>query len=136
MPTLSPKQQRLASVPLFAFCTPDQLQQVERLTEEVDVRSGDRVCAQGGLGHEFFIIESGRVSVERDGREVTQLGAGSHFGELALLGAPLRNADVTALTDLRLIVIGVREFTSLLAQLPGLSVTLLRSLAQRMQSDS
>lgn len=136
MPAQSPKQQRLSSVPLFAFCTPEQLKQVERLAEEIHVAQGARVVAQGGLGHEFFIIQSGRVSVTRDGKEVTQLGPGSHFGELALLGAPLRNADVVALTDLELIAIGVREFTSLLGSLPGLAVTLLRSLAQRMQADS
>lgn len=128
------KLERLAAVPLFAGLSKSQLQQVVHLTDEVRVPKGAVITRQGRLGSEFFIIKEGTVSVRHDGAQVAVLRAGDHFGELSLLGAPLRIADCVAEVDAELIVIGAREFTSLLRDVPDIAVPMLRVLAQRLQA--
>jgi len=63
---------------------------------------------------------------------VATLGAGAHFGELALLVDHPRNATVVAATDLRLEVIDRRGFQNLLDNSPHLTKNLLHSLARRL----
>jgi CRP-like cAMP-binding protein len=129
---LSPKQQRLASVPMFAACSPAELNLLDRVADEVHVHAGDQVIGEGELGREFFVIETGRVRVVRHGRQVAELGPGEHFGELALLGEPTRNADVTAITDCDLVVMTSNQFSGLLDEVPTLARTLLRGMAHRL----
>lgn len=136
MPTRSPKQARLAAVPMFAGLNSDQLGRVDRLADEVTVPPGERVARQGGRGDEFFVIESGTVAVVRDGVELALLGPGDHFGELALLGAPVRMADCVAREEATLVVLGAREFATLLLDVPSIALTLLRVVATRMQAES
>ena len=129
---LSPKHDRLASVPMFAACSPAELDLLERVADEVHIRAGERVIGEGELGREFFIIETGTVRVLRHGRHVAELGPGDHFGELALLGEPTRNADVTAVTDVDLLVMTSNQFSGLLDEVPTLARTLLRGMAHRL----
>jgi CRP-like cAMP-binding protein len=129
---LGAKEQRLASVPMFAACSPDELQLLARLADEIHLRAGEQVIGAGELGREFFIIENGSVRVVRFGREVAELGSGDYFGELALLGEPVRNADVVAVTDVDLVVMTSTQFSGLLDEVPTLARTLLRGMAHRL----
>lgn len=133
MAKTSAKQERLAAVPVFAGCSRHELSLIEQLADEVHVPAGERIVREGGVGVEFFVIESGQANVIRGGREVATLGPGDYFGELALLDAPIRNADVVAQTDMALIVIAVGAFSALLDDVPSLGRTLLRGMARRLQ---
>jgi len=57
------------------------------------------VFEQGERGERFYIVESGRAEVVRDGRIVAMLGHGNCFGEIALLRNQLRTATVRASAD-------------------------------------
>jgi CRP-like cAMP-binding protein len=64
---------------------------------------------------------------------VNALVPGDFFGELAALNRGPRNATVTALCDLDLLVIGRREFNAML-EIPEFRDALLKSMANRMQT--
>jgi predicted MFS family arabinose efflux permease len=66
---------------------------------ELPMHATDLVIEQGGRGDAFFLIGSGEVEVEQDGRLVAELGPGSGFGEIALLRDIPRTATVRAKTD-------------------------------------
>jgi CRP-like cAMP-binding protein len=85
---------------------------------------------EGGL--ECFIILSGTATVSRKGETITTLGAGEVLGELAPLTGGPRNATAVADTAMDLLIIGEREFSGLLEEVPGFAVRVLRNLAQRM----
>ena len=122
----------LATVPLFSACSKKELQLVAKSADRVTVPSGKVVVSEGAAGSEFFVILEGRARVERHGREVATLGAGSFFGDLALLDRAPRNASVIADTELELAKLGQRAFDTLLDH-PGFSKKLLAGLARRLR---
>jgi MFS family permease len=70
------------------------------------------VFCQGDPGDGFYVIESGRVAVLADGREIRRMGPGEAFGEIALLRAVPRTATVRALEDTELATLSGHQFIS------------------------
>lgn len=127
------KIQRLAGIPLFAGTGGRELERVARLCTEVDVPAGRTLCRQGETGREFFVIESGTVSVSVDGESVASLGPGDFFGELALLDGGPRTATVTAEDDVRVLVVSRQEFAGLLEEDPIVAVRMLPAIGARLR---
>jgi CRP/FNR family cyclic AMP-dependent transcriptional regulator len=123
----------LASVPLFAKLDRRGLERVGQLADEIDLPEGKILTRQGERGDEFFVIVDGRVKVERDGKLLAVLGSGDFIGEIALIDEGPRTATATCETDCRLILVGHREFHSLLREQPGIELTILRALAERVR---
>ena len=87
--------QRLA--PFALLPTPD-LEALALQLRRQECASGDVVVLQGERGDTFFVVDSGSLAVAVDGRQVTTLGPGDSFGEIALLHDGTRTATVTART--------------------------------------
>ena len=130
------KIERLAGIPLFAGSRPRELEGVARLCTEVDVPAGRTLCREGETGQEFFVLESGTVSVEVGGRQVATLGPGDFFGELALLDAGPRNATVTAQSDVKVLVVSRQEFMGLLEEEPVVAVRMLPAIGARLRASA
>jgi CRP/FNR family cyclic AMP-dependent transcriptional regulator len=127
---------KLAEVPLFSACSRKDLQRIAKASDEVEVKSGRVLVDQGKTGHEFFLILDGTATVRRNDRKVAELGPGSYFGELALLSREPRDASVVASSDMKLLILGQREFTGLIDSVPGLASKILAIMAKRLrQSD-
>jgi CRP/FNR family transcriptional regulator, cyclic AMP receptor protein len=122
---------RLKMIDQFASCTREQLQYVVRLAERVRVGQGEILTREDRIGREFFLILSGTVGVTQKGRRVSTLGPGDFFGEVAALSPRLRDATVTALSDLDVLIIGPRELGAMTA-IPGFRDALLKGLARRL----
>jgi CRP/FNR family cyclic AMP-dependent transcriptional regulator len=125
--------ERLKAVDLLGNCTEAQLQDVAHLAEQVQVGEGEVLAREGRIGREFFLILSGSVAVTQRGRWVNTLGPGDFFGELAAMDPGPRNATVTALSDLDVLIIGPREFSAM-ADIPGFRDALFRSMASRLRT--
>jgi CRP-like cAMP-binding protein/Zn-dependent protease len=82
----------------------------------VTASPGESLITQGAAGDAFFAIRSGRVDVIRDGTVVTQLAAGDHFGEVALLNDAPRNASVVAHTPVRAFRLSRAGFDRVIAE--------------------
>lgn len=125
----------LASVPLFSACSRKDLGLVAKRAEDVKVDGGKVLVSEGAAGAEFFVIIEGTAKVSRHGQEVAQLGPGSFFGDLALLDRAPRNATITAETPMELVVLGQREFSALIDEVPGFAHKLLAGLARRLRDN-
>ncbi len=123
----------LGEVPLFASFNKKELQKIAKASTELDVKAGKTLVEQGRVGHEFFLIVEGKASVKRNGRKVADLGPGDYFGELSLLSRLPRNADVVAEEDLKVLVLGQREFNGVLDEVPGLAHKMLATMAKRLR---
>lgn len=126
------KLDQLASVRLFSGCNKKELGLISRAAEEIRVPAGKVLCEQGKPGYEFYLILEGEATVRRNNKEVATLGPGASFGELALLTRLPRNATVEAATDLNLLVLGQREFSGLLSEVPGMAHKMLATMALRL----
>jgi CRP-like cAMP-binding protein len=123
----------LAEVPLFSACSKKDLQRIARASDEIDVQAGRVLVEQGRPGHEFFLIIDGQASVRRNDRKIASLGEGQYFGELSLLDRGPRSASVIADTDMTVLVLGQREFSGVLDDVPELAHKLLASMARRLR---
>jgi CRP-like cAMP-binding protein len=124
----------LAAVSLFAACSKKELQAVARATDEVVLPAGRSLCEQGATGREAFVIVDGTADVLINGTKVATVGPGTCVGELALLDHGPRTATVVATTDVNALVIGVREFSAIIDEVPPITHKLLRALAARIRA--
>ena len=127
------KLDQLSNVRLFSACNKKELGLIGRASDEVEVPAGRVLCEQGKPGFEFYLILDGEAAVKRNGKKIASLGPGQYFGELALLDRGPRNATVEASKDSTLLVLGQREFSGLLDEVPGLAHKLLTSMAARLR---
>lgn len=127
------KIELLRQVPLFAGLGRRELEEVARLVDEVDLPAGRELTRQGRRGDEFFVIVSGSVRVDRDGREVAVLREGEFLGEIALVDNGPRTATATTVEAGRVLVLGHREFHSLLDRFPSIQLAVLNALARRIR---
>jgi CRP/FNR family transcriptional regulator, cyclic AMP receptor protein len=124
----------LAEVPLFRACTTKDLGTIAKHAEDMNISAGEVLIKEGAAGaQEFFVIVSGKASVSRKGRKVATLGPGDYFGELALLDRAPRNATVKAESDLEVVVLAQRDFTTVVDEVPGLARKLLAGMARRLR---
>jgi CRP-like cAMP-binding protein len=123
----------LASVPLFSSFSNRDLQKIARASDEISIEEGRVLVEQDAVGHEFYVIVEGEAEVRRNGRKVTTLGPGDHFGELALFDGGPRTATVTATSAMTALVLGQREFAALLDDVPGLASKVLTNLARQIR---
>jgi CRP/FNR family cyclic AMP-dependent transcriptional regulator len=127
------KLNQLGKVRLFSACTNKELTLIGRASDEVAVPAGKAIVTEGQAGHEFFLILSGSVDVKRKGRKVAKLGPGDYFGEMALLDRGVRTATIVATEPSTLLVLGQREFSGILEEVPGLAHKLLTIMAGRLR---
>ena len=122
----------LTTVPLFQQLSKKQLRLVSELATELDEPAGTVLIQEGKPGHEFIVVIEGEIEVRHGERVISEHGAGSYVGEIALLEHCPRTATVVAKTPVRVEVIGQREFAGLLEEVPALAEQVKATASQRL----
>jgi CRP-like cAMP-binding protein len=130
------KVESLGRAPLFSELSKDELAQLAKATEDLDVEAGRVLCREGEPAQEFFVIIEGEAEVTKDGQHLRTLSDGDFFGEIALLVDIPRTATVTATTPLRFFVLTRQSFWGMLDQMPGVERKVLQALAKRVLTTS
>ena len=128
------KLEMLRRVPLFEGLKPQGLAEIGRLADEISVASGTELCTEGRTGGEFFVIVDGAVDISRGGEHLTTLHGGEFFGEIALVDGGPRTATARTSSPTRLLVIGHREFHTLLEDFKDIHIQVLEALARRIRA--
>jgi CRP-like cAMP-binding protein len=123
----------LQQVPLFEGLSQRQLEQIGRLTDEVEVPAGKRLATAGDVGRELFVIVEGQASVTTARARTVRLGPGDFLGEMSLIDGEPRSANVVAATPMRLLVVAHRDFWQLLDAAPPLARRIMRTLSRRLR---
>ena len=124
----------LSGVALFSSCAKHELRRIAALVDELEAPKGKTLAREGDTGSEFFVVVDGTATATRRGRKVATIGPGSFFGELALLDQGPRAATVRADTDMQLLVLTSRAFSTLLEDTPSVSRRILRGMAERLRA--
>jgi CRP/FNR family transcriptional regulator, cyclic AMP receptor protein len=123
------------AVPLFSAVSAKGIRAIVGAATEVDVRAGTVLVREGEFGRELYVIVQGEAVVSQAGTRLGRLGPGDFFGELAFLDRSRRSASVTARSDMRVMVLGPREFDVIVGQEPAIARRLLEAMARRIRQN-
>ena len=123
----------LEKVPLFRGLSRKHLDRIGRLADEIDIRTGTSLVTAGERGHQLFVIVEGLAVAKVSRGRTVRLGPGEFFGEMSLVDGGPCSATVSAVTDMRLLVVGHREFWSLLNAAPPLVAKIMSTLSRRVR---
>ena len=134
----------LRQIPLFAEFDGPQLSMLEKKLEKIEVPAGETIVKYGEAGNYFYIIESGRVSVQfpitdKKGEtkfvERAALGTGEHFGEVALMMDLPRTATVIATQLSTLLRLDATAFAELINKSGQMKQAMERASSRRVLSN-
>jgi CRP/FNR family transcriptional regulator, cyclic AMP receptor protein len=124
---------QLKSFPLFQDVPDDALLKVATFAELESHPEGTAVVKEGGYANDFYVIEDGTATVERDGQQLAELGPGDVFGEQALLEGEQRSASVIAASPLRVVKISHWELDKMKRDMPEAVAELNKQVEARKQ---
>jgi len=110
-------------VPLLTSFDTARLAAIARQLCPMLALPGEKVVTRGEKGDAMYFIVGGELEVRLPGGAV-RLGAGSFFGELALLNDAPRSADVVAVGYSQLLALKAGDFRRLLRAEPDLQVAI------------
>lgn len=111
----------LHKVPLFSGLDTQSLTSITPLLEEEIFEADSKVLREGELGDSMYIIANGAVNVTKfndEGNEIfiTKLGAGSYFGEVALIDNQPRSANINTKDETTVFRLKKSTFEKLLVE--------------------
>jgi CRP-like cAMP-binding protein len=121
----------LKRVPLFAHCSRKELVQISGLTDELHLPAGRKLTREGDFGHEFLVLVDGEAEVRQGDDVVATLRDGDFFGEIALVTDEPCTATVVATSPVHVLVIGEREFRTLMRDSSDVRASVEKAMAER-----
>lgn len=128
----------LGRVPIFEGLSRGDLKAIERILHIRTYAKGEYIFREGDSGLGMYIVESGEVVVtsESTGMEITRLGEGEFFGEVAMFLDQPRTASAVAAAETVAWGFFQPDLLSLLETHPRLGVSvvirLTRIVAERL----
>ena len=116
---------------LFAGLDRKQLATVASLSTQVTLPEGTVLCHRGERGREAFVLIEGSVAVSVGDEAIAVLRPGTVFGEMSLLDGKPRVANVTATSQVSVLVLNSRELASLLDAVPSVAARVYSTLGAR-----
>jgi len=104
----------VSKVPFFKTLDPTAITEITHTLRRIELPPRTAVIRRGKIGDCMYFIAAGEVQVDVAPTPVL-LGAGTFFGELALLGDQVRTADVVTTKQSTLLVLDLADFRELMA---------------------
>ena len=134
------KLETLHLMPLFRHLTYQELVRLMNITEVRSYAPDDPILHEGEEGDEMFIVLAGTARVHSGEADLTLLGPGQHFGEMALIDKAPRSASVSSAGNSKLMVMRRRDFFDIVRKDHDVAVKLMWSflgvLTERLRSTS
>jgi CRP/FNR family cyclic AMP-dependent transcriptional regulator len=104
--------------------------------ESRSLNAGDTIFRAGDAASELFVVQSGTVQISVGDRVVETLSEHGIFGEMALIDEAPRSATAVALTDVKLVPVGQKQFLFMVTQTPYFALNVMRVLAGRLRAST
>jgi CRP-like cAMP-binding protein len=121
--------------PLFSALSPAALQRLIEAALLVELEAGQRLFGEGEAGRTLYVVASGEVAVVSEGPprvQLSRLGEGAFFGEIALVTEQPRSATIEATEPAELLAIDRDVIGDLVEDEPAVLKILLRFLRDRL----
>jgi hypothetical protein len=123
----------IEKVALFKDADEIFIREVVQLLRSMVFLPDDYIIRQGEYGDCMYFLSTGDVEVLVSGQKVAQLGAGSPFGEAALLQGEKRNASVRALSYCDVYRLSKADFDTLRQKYPEFDARVRKILEDRLK---
>ncbi len=137
---LALKRDVLVKMPLFSRLSERELLRIMQVAEVIAYDAGAEIVKEGDRGDELFIVLEGLVHILRGDSVLSEVAAGEHFGEMALIRSMPRSATAVAVEPSELIAVRRADFFEILRKEHELAVKLLWQflgvLADRLEQTS
>lgn len=121
----------LKRIPLFSHLSKKELNLISRHADEVSLPAGSVIMREGDVAREVCVVLEGTVRVTQGGKHLKDLGAGEVVGEMGVVDAVHRNATVTAVDAVRLVVMFGPEFTGVSEEIAAVRKGIAEIIASR-----
>ena len=106
----------LGTVSLFKNLTSSEKKKLFQSFGFEIFEQGRTIITEGEKGQKFYIIKEGEAKVIAGGTEITRLGKGQHFGEMALLtDGDVRKATIVAIRDCQCLTLDRATFSKMVS---------------------
>ena len=134
------KEDGLSESPVFDEIPQEKLSEISGAVQEKVVPAHTVIFQQGDPGDSFYVIKSGKVRAFRkdeDGVEtdLSELGPGESFGEMALLTGEPRSANVETIEETCLSVLSKEQFDLILKDYPRIAVSFVKQMSGWLLKD-
>jgi CRP-like cAMP-binding protein len=126
-----PKLELLATHPVFAGCTHEELVRLGGISEVCQIHAGDAILTQGDPRSWWVALFTGTGVVLRDDRPIGLLGSGDFCGECAIVRHVPSDVSLVALESATTVVLSRQYFLALIDHFPHVARSILHTLAAR-----
>jgi CRP-like cAMP-binding protein len=123
----------LKQIEMFAAVDEDVLAGLAVRMQEREGVADESLLSEGEVGHELYVIVTGRVRVHRGEQVLAELGPRGVIGELAALDPAPRSATVTALEPTLLLSLDHADLAEELLSNSDLAWGIIRFLVRRFR---
>lgn len=99
----------------------------------VSFASGEVIFKAGDQGNMMYVLRSGEVEIEINGKIIEKLSERGIFGEMALIDGSPRSATARAKTDCEAAPISEKNFLFLVDEMPHFALSVMRTLVDRLR---
>ena len=127
----------LRHIPVFEDLKPDDLEVINQVTVERNIRKNTAIFSEGESGEGFHYVKSGKVKIIKlsaDGREhiVNILGPGEVFAEVLLFNQGSYPATAVALEDSCVGVIRNSELEEVILKHPQIALHIIKVMSKKL----
>ena len=128
--------ERLARLGLFSGVPHEQLKAIAEHYGEQTYGEGEWIIREGDPCHGLFIVLAGEAAAVIADEEISKIGTGSFFGEVAALLGDNASASVVTRSELCVLLIPPNDVERFLVEHPTVTLQMLRTEARRLQAAS
>jgi hypothetical protein len=129
---LAPIVEMMRNDQIFRGASRSALELMAASATPISIPAGTMIVRQGDEPDSFYLVKSGELDVQIDGRTINHLGPDDHFGEIGFIEHVQRTASVIATTDCELYRIKGTDFLAALDREPALAGPLTESALARL----
>ena len=118
---------------MFKDLADDELAEAARIASPTRFSDGDIFVREGELGHDLYVVTSGKVVIRRAGRMIAELGPGEVVGEMSVLDREPRSADAVAVGDVQTLRIQGEQLLGLVERRPVFARAIIKVLTRRLR---
>ena len=120
--------------PLWSGIGKQDFKAIVKVAKQDKFESGDTIVKKGEEGAGFYLVLDGAVEIRSNGNTLSRLGPGQFFGEMSVVDAQPRSADVVAVEPSRVLVLSAWSFKSLVSERPRIAVKMLQEFVRRLRN--